>query len=226
MSRQHPLWTKAGTDAPQHARSRAIGINPIQVGNHRRGRLSVLISLIVAVAENGVIGATDSNGGGGLPWRLSSDLKTFRRRTMGKPVIMGRRTFQTLKKPLDGRHNIVVTRDPFFEAAGVSVVNSFADGLTLARVLARTNGADEVMIIGGEDIYRAALPHADRIYLTRVHAQPEGDRRFPDLDPAEWREASSEPLPKGDRDDHAATLRVLERIEGRPEKPELPAAVK
>ncbi len=166
----------------------------------------MLLSLIVAVAENGVIGKD-----GGLPWRLSSDLKTFRRLTMGKPIIMGRRTFQSIGKPLDGRDNIVVTRDPHFEAAGVSVADSVADALTLARVMARTRGADEIMVIGGADIYNIALPAADRIYLTRVHANPQGDRHFPELPLEEWREVSREALPHGERDAYPSTLIVLER---------------
>ena len=166
----------------------------------------MLLSLIVAVAENGVIGK-----GGGLPWRLSSDLKTFRRLTMGKPIVMGRRTFQSIGKPLDGRDNIVVTRDPHFEVQGVSAVATIDEALTLARILATTRGADEVMVIGGADIYETLLPRADRIYLTRVHASPQGDRHFPPLDPSEWTEVSREALPKGDRDQYAATLIVLER---------------
>jgi dihydrofolate reductase len=164
------------------------------------------VSLIVAAAENGVIGAA-----GGLPWRLSSDLKTFRRLTMGKPIIMGRKTFQTLKKPLDGRENIVVTRDAMFEATGVTAVNSVADAMTLARVLAITSGADEIMIMGGAEIYAGALPYADRIYLTRVHASPEGDVHFPELEVDQWREVSRETLPRGARDQYDATLIVLER---------------
>lgn len=166
----------------------------------------MLLSLIVAVAENGVIGKD-----GALPWRLSSDLKTFRRLTMGKPIVMGRRTFQSIGKPLDGRDNIVVTRDPNFEAPGVSVADSVADALTLARVMARTRGADEIMVIGGADIYKVALPAADRIYLTRVHARPDGDRHFPDLPGEDWREVSREPLPQGERDAHPSTLIVFER---------------
>lgn len=167
---------------------------------------NVRISLVVAVAENGVIGSE-----GGLPWRLSSDLKTFRRLTMGKPLIMGRRTFQSIGKPLDGRDNIVVTRDPYFAPEGVSVTDSIADALTLARVMARTRGADEVMIIGGAEIYDATLAVADRIYLTRVHASPAGDRHFVALDPAEWLERERETLPQGPKDDHAATLIVMDR---------------
>ena len=167
----------------------------------------VRISLIVAVADNGIIGAN-----GGLPWRMSSDLKTFRRLTMGKPVVMGRKTFLTLKKPLDGRDNIVVSRDPSFEAAGITVVGSVDDALIVARTLARTSGADEVMVIGGAEIYKAVLPRATRIYWTEVHAKPDGDVAFPALDQSEWTEVSSEPLAKGERDDHAATLRVLDRV--------------
>ncbi|MGQ0672483.1 MAG: dihydrofolate reductase [Hyphomicrobium sp.] len=175
--------------------------------------MSVLISLIVAVAENGVIGVSDAAGGGGLPWRMSSDLKTFRRLTLGKPIIMGRRTWAALpKKPLDGRDNIVVTRDTLFEAPGATVVHTLADALIVGRTLARTSGAGEVMIIGGAEIYAHALPLADRIYLTDVHAVPEGDVRFPAFDPAEWETVSTGPLPRGERDDHAATLRILDRI--------------
>ena len=166
----------------------------------------MIISLIVAVAENGVIGA-----GGGLPWRLSSDLKTFRRLTLGKPIIMGRRTFQSIGKPLDGRDNIVVTRDPFFEAAGVSVVASVSEAITLARVLATTRGAEEIMIIGGADLYAATLTLADRVYLTRVHAKPDGDRHFPELNDKDWTETAREALPKTERDQFAATLITFER---------------
>ena len=167
------------------------------------------LSLIVAIAENGVIGRE-----GGLPWRMSSDLKTFRRMTMGKPIIMGRRTFQSIGRPLDGRDNIVVTRDPYFEHAGVSAVSSVSEALALARVLARTRGADEIMVIGGAEIYGAALPLAHRIYLTRVHAAPVGDRHFPALDMAAWHEVAREALPKGARDEFAATLITFERKAG------------
>jgi len=164
------------------------------------------ISLIVAVAENGVIGAN-----GALPWRLSADLKTFRRLTLGKPIIMGRRTFQSLKKALDGRDNIVVSRDPYFEAAGASVVESVSDALTLARTLAITRGGDEIMVIGGAEVFRAALPVADRIYWTEVHAGPEGDVFFPEIDLSEWTEVAREALAPSEKDDVTATLKTLER---------------
>lgn len=164
------------------------------------------ISLIVAVAENGVIGAN-----GQLPWKLSSDLKTFRRLTMGKPIIMGRKTFQSLKGPLDGRDNIVLTTDPFFDADGVSIVHTFADALTLARTLALTRGADEIMVIGGAEVFRVALPQAGRIYWTTVHASPDGDVLFPDMDLSDWAEVEAEALPRTEKDDVTATLRVLDR---------------
>lgn len=164
------------------------------------------ISLIVAVAENGVIGAK-----GKLPWKLSSDLKTFRRITMGKPIIMGRKTFQSLKGPLDGRDNIVLTRDPHFEAPGVSTVDSFADALTLARTLAATRGTDEIMVIGGADVFRVALPHASRLYWTVVHARPEGDVHFPYLDLSSWTAVESVDLPASEKDNVTATFKVLDR---------------
>jgi dihydrofolate reductase len=165
------------------------------------------ISLVVAVAENGVIGKD-----GRLPWRIPSDLKRFRALTMGKPVIMGRRTFQSLAKPLDGRDNIVVTRDPDFGSNGVVAVASFEAALTVARERAQARGADEVMVIGGAEIYRAALPLADRIYLTRVHASPAGDTLFPEPPSADWHIVSQEELARGPNDEHAATLFVLDRI--------------
>jgi dihydrofolate reductase len=166
----------------------------------------IIVSLIVAVSENGVIGRD-----GALPWRLSSDLKTFRRLTLGKPIVMGRRTFQSIGKPLDGRENIVVTRDPSFEVAGVSAAGSVGEALTLARILATTAGADEIMVIGGAGIYEIALPVADRIYMTRVHATVEGDKHFHALDPKDWREVSQEALPKGPRDEFPSTLFIYER---------------
>lgn len=166
------------------------------------------ISFIVAVARNGVIGRD-----GDLPWRLSSDLKLFRRLTMGKPVVMGRRTWATLKrKPLDGRDNIVVTRDRDFSAPGAIVVHSTEEALAIARTKAQAAGADEIMIIGGAEIYRALLPRADRLYLTEVAAEPGGDAHFAPVDFAAWREVSREPIPRGPDDAFDAVLRVLDRV--------------
>ncbi len=168
--------------------------------------MTVTTSLIVAVARNGVIGRN-----GQLPWRMPSDLKTFRRLTMGKPIVMGRKTFQSIGRPLDGRDNIVVTRDPHFEADGVSVFNNISEALVLARALARTNGTDEVMVIGGADIFDATLAQAQRVYWTEIDGAPEGDVTFAALDPAVWRQVSAEPLPRGPKDEYAAVLKIYER---------------
>ncbi len=165
-----------------------------------------ILTLVVAIAENGVIGR-----GGGLPWRLSSDMKHFRRITMGKPVIMGRKTFASLKHPLDGRDNIVVTRDPQFTAPGIFVAHSQEEALAMGRECARARGAGEIMVIGGAELYRACLPQARRIHLTRVHAEVEGDVRFPEMDLSSWRETRRETQPRGPKDEYAFTLSVFDR---------------
>jgi dihydrofolate reductase len=128
------------------------------------------------MAENRVIGRD-----GGLPWRLPNDMRRFKQLTMGHPVVMGRRTFETLAAPLTGRRNIVVSRSPSYRPGGAEVVASFEAALALAA------GAAEVFVAGGEQVYRLALPHAHRIYLTVVHAELEGDARFPPLDSGDWR---------------------------------------
>jgi dihydrofolate reductase len=166
----------------------------------------MIVSLVVAVAENGVIGRD-----GGLPWRLSSDLKTFRRLTMGKPLIMGRRTFQSLGKPLDGRDNIVVSRDPDFQPEGAIVEPSFETALNRARLLARARGTDEIMVIGGTQVFTDALGHARFIYKTEVQGAPAGDAHFPAIDWDAWKEVSREALARAPQDDFAAELVVLER---------------
>ena len=161
--------------------------------------------LVAAIAENGVIGQ-----GGGLPWRLSSDLKLFRRTTMGKPLIMGRRTFQSLKKPLDGRDNIIVTRNADYRPHGTIVARNFAAALEVARVCAKKRGVDEIAVIGGSTLFEEALPIADRIYKTEVHGSPVGDAFFPAVDWADWIEVSREPLPRGPNDDFTASLAVFD----------------
>jgi len=158
------------------------------------------------VAENGVIGRS-----GALPWRVPSDMKTFRRLTMGKPVVMGRKTYDAIGKPLDGRDNIVVTRNADFNAPGVQIAGGIAEALDLARACAAARGVDEIMVIGGAEIFAAALPLADRIYLTRIHARPDGDTVFPELDPSVWREVSCSPIPPDPRDDAPAMLHMVER---------------
>jgi dihydrofolate reductase len=139
------------------------------------------ISLVVAAAENRVIGHR-----GALPWRLPEDLKRFKALTMGKPVIMGRKTWDSLpKKPLPGRTNIVVTRNPEFRAEGAIVVHSFMDAVEKAN-------ADEIAVIGGQAIFADALPIADTIHMTQIHASPDGDALMPLIDRAVWRETASE----------------------------------
>jgi dihydrofolate reductase len=145
------------------------------------------LCFVVAVAENGVIGRDNA-----LPWRLPSDLRRFKAITMGKPLIMGRRTFDSIGRPLPGRVNIVVTRDPSFSADGVIVVHDIAGALAAADAAAQDAGVTEVMVIGGAAIYDAMLESADRVYLTEVHDSPDGDTGFPPLDRNHWREVSRE----------------------------------
>ncbi|MEO0730259.1 MAG: dihydrofolate reductase, partial [Pseudomonadota bacterium] len=162
-----------------------------------------LITIVVAVANNGVIGRD-----GDLPWRVPSDLKTFRKLTLGKPVVMGRRTFQSIGKPLDGRKNIVVTRQTDFKAAGAVTAGTVEAALSIAKDAARETDADEIAIIGGGQIYAAALDQVDRVYLTRIAAEPDGDAEFPDLDPDTWVLIETRPIAPDPRDEHAAELCV------------------
>ncbi len=145
------------------------------------------VAIIVAVAENGVIGR-----GNDLPWRLPEDMKHFKRVTMGKPVIMGRKTWESIGRPLPGRHNIVITRNPSFAAEGADVVPSLEAALELAQGIAAADGAAEAIVMGGAEIYRAALPRADRLYITEVHAAVEGDTFLPEIEWDQWQEASRE----------------------------------
>jgi dihydrofolate reductase len=161
----------------------------------------------VARAANGVIGV-----GGGLPWRLKSDLSIFKQVTMGKPLIMGRRTWDSLpRKPLPGRTNIVLSRDGTFAPNGAVVCEDFSEAVQIAREQAAEDGADEVCVIGGAEIFALALPRARRLYLTEVEAEPQGDVVFPSFDESSWRETRREAHPAGPDDDHAFVFRVLER---------------
>ena len=166
-----------------------------------------VIALVVAMGENRAIGR-----GGDLPWHLRSDMRFFRKVTMGKPVLMGRRTFKSLPRVLDGRLNIVLTRDRGFVAPDAVMAHSLEEGLQAARGSCARTGAGEIMIIGGEDVFREILPQTGRIYLTEVHAAPEADTWFPQLDENIWREVSRERHEAGPKDDHAFSLVVLERI--------------
>ncbi len=162
------------------------------------------LSLIVAVAENGVIGQQNA-----LPWRLPEDLKHFKALTLGKPVIMGRKTFDSIGKPLPGRTNIVITRQSGLAIPGCVVVPSLPAALTAAGDAA--GGASEAMVIGGAEIYAQALPQAQRIYLTRVHADVTGDAFFPVLD-KQWQEVQSEEYVADERHAHAFSFVTLERM--------------
>jgi dihydrofolate reductase len=145
------------------------------------------IVIVVAVADNGIIGAD-----GGMPWHLSGDLKRVKALTMGKPLIMGRRTYESIGKPLPGRKTIVLTSDRGFHVEGVIVARDFAGAVAAARQAALEMEADEIVAFGGRDIYALALPLARRIYKTEIHASPVGDTRFPDHDPSQWLEISRE----------------------------------
>lgn len=156
------------------------------------------IVLVVAVAANGVIGRD-----GDLPWRLPSDLRRFKALTLGKPVLMGRRTWASIGRPLPGRPNIVVTRDPGFSAPGAEVVSSLEAGLAAARREAEALGVDEICVIGGGEIYRQVFDRADILHVTHVEAAVEGDTHFPRIDPAVFEKVAEEPIPQGEKDSHA-----------------------
>ena len=161
------------------------------------------LSLIVAASRNNVIGSE-----GGLPWHLPDDLGHFKRLTTGKPVIMGRRTFESIGRPLPDRRNIVMTRQADYAAKGCEVVSSVDEALSLVH------GTDEAMIIGGGQVYRDFLPHADRIYLTRVQAEVDGDTHFPEIDQAAWQLVRSQHHAADDRHACEFDLLVFERRSG------------
>lgn len=165
------------------------------------------IALVVARARNGVIGRD-----GDLPWRLRSDLQLFKQNTIGKPVIMGRNTWDSLPlKPLPGRLNVVLSRDGSFAPKNAVVCERFEEALEIAREQAEEDGAEEVCVIGGRALFELALPRARRLYLTEVDAEPEGDVHFPPFAEQDWTEARREAHPAGEKDDHAFIFRVLER---------------
>jgi dihydrofolate reductase len=169
--------------------------------------MSVHLALVVARARNGVIGRD-----GTLPWRLKSDMAWFKANTLGKPVIMGRKTWDSLpKKPLPGRTNIVLSRDGSFEPRGAVPCETFSEAVGIARDQAADDGAGEICVIGGSALFELALPRARRLYLTEVLADVEGDVVFPHFDEADWTEVYSQAHPAGEDDDHPFVLRILER---------------
>lgn len=166
------------------------------------------ISIVVAASENNVIGRDND-----MPWRLSTDLKRFKSITLGKPIIMGRKTWQSIGRPLPGRPNIVLTQDKSFTAEGASVVFSLEEAIAKARLMADDLGVAEICIIGGGKIYEQALPYANKLHLTRVLANVDGDTFFPQIDSSEWRLISSEDVAAGEKDSHPTRYMLYERRE-------------
>jgi dihydrofolate reductase len=159
------------------------------------------ISIVVAVAANGVIGRDNQ-----LPWHLPADLRHFKQTTMGKPILMGRKTWESIGRPLPGRTNIVITRDSGYAAAGCVVVNSIDEALMAA------GSQHEIMLIGGAELYRQVLPRTDTIYLTRIHEDFEGDTVFPELSTSEWREVERTDQQPDENNPHAYSFIRLDRI--------------
>jgi dihydrofolate reductase len=164
------------------------------------------LAIVAAVAENGVIGRDNK-----LIWRLRSDLRRFRDLTWGKPMIMGRKTYQSIGKPLPGRRTVVLTRDRSFPAEDVEVAHDWDAAVARAQALATEMGATEIAVVGGSEVYRLALPWARRLHLTLVHAAPEGNAMFPAYDRTAFQEIRREDRPKGPDDEHAFTFIDLER---------------
>lgn len=165
------------------------------------------LAIIVAQAENRVIGINNN-----LPWHLPEDLQYFKRVTMGKPIIMGRKTFESIGRPLPGRTNIVVTRDTEYQPDNVKVVHSLEAARDLAESVCTVNGCDEAMVIGGSQIYEQALALADRLYLTQVHAEVEGDAWFPAFHPGDWAEIGREAFFADGPNPYDYSFIVLKRI--------------
>jgi dihydrofolate reductase len=169
------------------------------------------LALVAAIADNGVIGRDNR-----LIWRLKSDLRRFRDLTWGKPMLMGRKTYVSIGRPLPGRETLVLTRDPAFAAEGVHVAQGWDEAVARAETLVESMGASEIAVVGGAEVYALALPHAHRLYLTQVHVAPEGDTFFPLFDRSAFRTVRSENYPAGPDDEHPFTFVDLERL---PESP-------
>jgi dihydrofolate reductase len=164
------------------------------------------IALIIAVAQNGVIGRDNQ-----LPWRIPAEMKYFKATTMGKPVVMGRKTFESLGKPLPQRTNIVVTRDKQFNAENIVVLNDLDNAFEVADEIAQRDGAVEIMVIGGADIYRQALPHAHTLYYTEVKIDAEGDAYFRDIDWSQWHCVQQQDFAAADEHTPAYSVKVFQR---------------
>jgi dihydrofolate reductase len=165
------------------------------------------VVLIAAVAENGVIGRNNA-----LPWHIRSDLQHFKRLTVGRPVVMGRKTYESIGKPLKDRTNIVITRDPGYAAEGIVVAHSLDTAMQKARDDAKERGADSIAVIGGSGVFNETLPMADRLEITEVHASPEGDTFFPPIDTKNWRETARMRHPAAPQDDADISFITYERV--------------
>lgn len=168
--------------------------------------MTVPVAMIAGVARNSVIGAN-----GGIPWKIPSDMGFFKRTTMGKPIVMGRKQYETVGRPLPGRTNIVITRQADYRPEGVVVVQSLEAALTRAQQIAAVDGASEVMVIGGGEIYAQAMPLADRLYISHVELEPEGDVVFPAIDPALWQVVEEPDVPVSVNDTASFRVRVYAR---------------
>ena len=169
---------------------------------------SLPVTIVVAVADNGVIGL-----GNALPWDLPDDLQHFKRTTMGRPIIMGRKTFESIGRPLPGRLNIILTRDTAWQAPGVSAANSMEQAIYIAGDQALIDGADSVMVIGGAEVYRQALPFTSRVFLTRVHGNMHGDAFFDLEQIASWRQLSRLEVSASERNSHNFSVIELENTQ-------------
>ena len=168
--------------------------------------MTVPVALIAAVAENGVIGSA-----GRIPWQLPTDFAFFKRMTLGRPLVMGRKTFESIGRPLPGRTNIVVTRRRDYQPDGVLVIDSLKSALDHAQTIAAADHAREVMVGGGAEIYDEALSLADRLYVTHVALSPPGDARFPFIDPAVWRVVEEPDVVPGPRDSAGFRVKIYHR---------------
>lgn len=168
--------------------------------------MSIPIAMIAGVARNGVIGAD-----GTIPWKIPSDMAYFKRMTMGKPIVMGRKQYESVGRPLPGRTNIVVTRQPGYAREGIEVVATLEAGLDRGRQVAARDGAPEVMVIGGGEIYAQALDRAARLYISHIALDPAGDVVFPAIDPEVWRIVDEPEVVPSDKDTAAFRIRVYER---------------
>jgi dihydrofolate reductase len=164
------------------------------------------LTMIWAMSRNRTIGRNNA-----LPWHLPEDMKYFKRVTMGKPIIMGRKTWESIGRPLPGRSNIVITRDPSYTAEGVKIVRTLEEAISLAESIALIDGAEEAVVIGGAQIYALALPLADRLYMTQVHAEVEGDAFFPQFDLTQWNELGREDFSAAGPNPYDYSFVVLDR---------------